>query len=90
MSSVLRLAGHQLLFWCPGCRQMHPVFSKRYPCPETGRWHYWDYEWRQPSFFPGGLIYGNPRCQLLIEDGVMHYGECDHRLSGYSVPMSVP
>lgn len=55
LSRVLRsIAGGGLGFWCPGCREMHVVWTGDGPGPRWG----WNGSAERPTFTPSVLVTG--------------------------------
>lgn len=81
-----------LLFWCPGCDEVHPyrVESKD---PAWPRWQ-WNGDQEKPTLTPSLLIKrtlaenGQPRCHLFLTDGRIQFcGDSEHALAGQTVDL---
>jgi hypothetical protein len=82
-------AGQYVAFYCPGCGYEHHVPIS----PLTGYTVLWEFngDLERPTITPSILRYAagsEPRCHLVITDGVIHYGsDCDHALASQAVDM---
>lgn len=79
--------GDLYIFWCPGCKRVHPynVNRKERPC-----WQF-NGDTEKPTFTPSLLVepnYPKHRCHLFLTEGKIHYcGDCFHELAGKVVDM---
>lgn len=79
-----------LMFWCPGCKMIHSVFTS---LPVSGNdrpvWT-WNESFEKPTFSPSILThlgYGR-KCHCFIKDGVIDYlPDCWHGLAGQQEPL---
>lgn len=78
-----------LLFWCPGCTRMHPVWVGP---PRNGSGYpvwTWNRSMEKPTFTPSLLVYESkydPRCHSFITDGRIQFlDDCTHALKGQTV-----
>lgn len=100
LSKVLRSAeGGGLLFWCPGCDELHVVHVGEGPRP---RWGY-NGNPERPTFTPSILVRtgravdpsfvpepGDPPevCHSFVTDGRIQFlGDCTHALAGQTVDL---
>lgn len=99
MSKLRRGEGGAYLFFCPGCRECHVVYTGRRGAPT------WEFngEIDRPTFSPSILLRtgravdpsyvpeeGDPPeiCHSFIRDGQIQFlGDCDHDLAGQTVPL---
>ena len=76
------------LFWCPGCKQMHP-----YSVADAPPYQNWTFngDLDKPTFTPSLLCNGHDaalRCHLFVTSGKIAYcGDCFHELKGQTVDM---
>jgi hypothetical protein len=75
------------IFFCPGCRFGHAVFTTKRNC-RGAQWTF-NGNMERPTFSPSILHdLSKPRCHLFITDGMVHFcGDCEHALAGKVVPM---
>lgn len=77
-----------LVFFCPGCADMHSYRIQS----DIGRptW-IWNGSTEKPTFNPSLLVNKSmpeARCHLFVRDGTIQYcGDCHHSLKGKTVPM---
>lgn len=81
-----------LLFWCPGCHELHGVWTES-PNPTTKALWTWNGDLILPTFSPSVLVLGVAgvqfRCHSFIRDGVIEYlADSEHTLAGKK--MSLP
>ena len=85
-----------ILFWCPGCRELHAVWQESNPNQKTGAWWAWNGDKRLPTFTPSVLVHGHieagrifvPRCHSFVKAGQIQYlTDCQHELAGKTVPL---
>jgi hypothetical protein len=50
--------GHGVYFFCPGCQQIHKVWSQQYPNELTGSGWKWNGDFIKPTFEPSILVRG--------------------------------
>lgn len=89
---VVQTSEGTLLFWCPGCRELHAVWLAPMPNPTTGAVWTWNGSTDRPTFSPSILVHGftngrifQPRCHSYVRDGVIEFlGDCEHDLAGRS------
>ena len=78
----------RFLFWCPGCKNMHP-FSVADAPPYTNWAFNGDLE--KPTFTPSLLCNSQDpasRCHLFVTGGKIQFlGDCWHALKGQTVDM---
>ena len=81
-----------LLFWCPGCRELHGVWLEDNPNDRPGAWWRWNGDWFKPTFTPSILVQEcppQPRCHCFITEGRIQFlADCGHDLAGQTVPMA--
>jgi hypothetical protein len=81
-----------LLFWCPGCRELHGVWVAEPNHLTGGRW-IWNGDLDRPTFSPSILVNpsgGRPRCHSHVRDGVIWFlSDCQHDKAGLSLPLPV-
>ena len=80
-----------LLFWCPGCQQLHGVWVKE-PNSLTGAKWSWNGSMETPTFSPSILVRGvngsHFRCHSFVRDGVIEFcSDSEHSLAGKKVPL---
>ena len=76
------------LFWCPGCRQSHGVWTS-HPNVAGARWMVSGTP-EAPSVEPSILVrYGDgATCHCFLRQGQIQYlPDCTHALRGQTVPM---
>lgn len=93
-SKLYRRDKHTLLFWCPGCQMLHPVYlSQPDYNPNTDVWS-WNNNPERPTFSPSLNLQLGPekRCHSWIKDGsIIYLGDCYHSLKDQTVPLpSIP
>lgn len=90
---VIQTSEGTLLFWCPGCRELHGVWLKNFPNP-NGAWWYWNGSKELPTFTPSVLVHGSvnagrmviPRCHSYVRDGRIQFlSDCEHDKAGQTV-----
>lgn len=85
-----------ILFYCPGCREVHAVWQKSNPNPKTGAWWGWNGSKVSPTFSPSVLVNGVieagrfviPRCHSYVNDGRIQYlSDSEHALAGQTIEL---
>src|SRR4051812_17150215 len=86
-----RPTDRSLVFWCPGCKEHHPVCVAS---ADSARpvWA-WNGDRDHPTFHPsllirGGFVDGQPTtvCHSFITNGWIQFlGDCTHPLAGQTV-----
>jgi hypothetical protein len=81
-----------LLFYCPGCQQLHGVWVDS-PNPKTGAKWTWNGDFFKPTFSPSILVNGvngsHFRCHSFIRNGVIEYcSDSEHRMAGKSISLA--
>lgn len=93
----LGCAERPLVFFCPGCRQLHGVWvHERNPLTQA-RWD-WNGSLERPTFHPSILVTGSPasgrtprvfRCHSFVRDGRIQFLEdSEHMLRGLTVELT--
>ncbi|MDX2187790.1 MAG: DUF6527 family protein [Opitutaceae bacterium] len=97
-----RPAHPEVMFYCPGCKCGHGVWTEK-PALNGARWS-WNGDMVKPTFSPSLLIdteypqgcdeQGRPRpsvrtvCHSFVRDGQIQFlGDCTHELAGQTVPL---
>lgn len=79
------------LFWCPGCKCIHPVRVRRLPGEEKAPCWQWNGSVEKPTVSPSLLVFETeygPRCHSFIRDGVIEFcADSGHELKGQNVLM---
>lgn len=85
---VLRVTDNgMLVFYCPGCRELHGVWTKE-PNPMTGAKWTWNGDLIKPTFSPSIVVNGKPKCHSFVRAGMIEYlNDCEHGLAGKTVPL---
>lgn len=85
-----------ILFFCPGCRDVHAVWQKDKPNPATGAVWTFNGNKQRPTFSPSVLVLGYieagrnmiPRCHSFVENGQIRFlSDCEHDLAGKTVDL---
>lgn len=82
-----------IVFWCPGCKTYHGVWTQR-PNDLTGSKWTWNGDRQKPTFNPSILVHPGdhrPRCHSFVQDGMIQF--CDdsgHALAGKTVRLEAP
>ena len=97
-NNVVKPVGNDgmLYFWCPGCQDMHGIWTEK-PNDLTGaRWS-WNGSYTKPTFKPS--IFSNkgrtnptmPACHSYVIDGKIKFlNDCTHELAGKTVDLQPP
>ena len=86
-----RTSNGVLLFWCPGCQQLHGVWVES-PNPMTNAQWSWNGNLYLPTFSPSILVRGthgaNFRCHSFVRDGVIEFcQDSEHRMAGQKMKL---
>lgn len=90
---LVRATDGVLMFFCPGCHEIHGVWTEK-PNELTGaRWN-WNGDMVKPSFTPSILVHGSdgalPRCHSYVTNGTINYcPDSGHALAGQNVILPV-
>lgn len=85
-----------ILFYCPGCSEVHAVWQQSNPNPKTGASWWWNGSKVSPTFSPSVLVNGVieagrfviPRCHSYVRNGRIQYlTDCEHELAGQTVDL---
>ena len=92
-----RPAQPDVLFWCPGCKTAHGVWTSK-PAPSGARWS-WNGDTVRPTFEPSIVVnveYPQGRdvppkrlvCHSFVREGRIEFlGDCTHALAGQTVAL---
>lgn len=88
-----RTSNGVLLFWCPGCQQLHGVWTET-PNPVTGAKWTWNGDLYVPTFSPSILLQGvngsHFRCHSFVREGVIEFcQDSEHRMAGKKINLPV-
>lgn len=76
--------GRTLLFWCPGCKQLHPAEIEK-ANPFGGLWR-WNGDANKPTLSPSMNLPGI--CHFFLRDGQLQFlSDSRHELAGKTVPL---
>lgn len=83
---------YNVIFYCPGCKQLHSVYAFSFKSSKGGQWQ-WNGDKVKPTFSPSVLYEREnepnmPRCHSFVENGIIRYlGDCGHALANQNVPL---
>lgn len=89
VDGVIRCWNH--LVWCPGCDDVHGIWSAHPEGTNTGTLWSWDGHAESPTFEPSILVIGGSAgvvCHSFLRSGVWTFlGDSTHPLARQRVPM---
>ncbi len=85
---VQHFSNGDLLFWCPGCKDLHSIAVGE-PNEKGSKWS-WNGDYDNLTVRPSILVTAGSsrRCHSFITEGVWEFQlDCNHKLAGQKVPM---